>query len=488
MSALRLALTIALALPALAQADSFRFMDPGPLLELAAERIDPHEHNHGQDVDLWRDYLARPHPDLATTRGYFAAAAREFGVPQALLEAIGQVESNWAQLGPSIDRGWGIMHLVDNHYANTLVEAARLLGLEPQTLKDEAEENIRGAAALLADFGRESGAGESMASWFDAAARLSGLGDEALRGMQAHRYFSVLREGSRSPTLWGETLILPAHPQLTVPAQPSRRRSQDYPPAIEYLTPCNHQDGRNHVIDTWVNHWIGVGTYAGAISWFHNCDAMVSAHFVIRCVDGEITQIVRTADTAWHCGAYGYPYNNSRSIGVEHEATLSNPENWQSEPMLQASTLMANYFCGIHDIPMMRALPGIQGHNDMPGTATQCPGNLPWDYWLEHLNSPAGSDVVPEVAALTVAVFPNPFNPRCDIRFTVPAGEVSLEIFDPAGRRLRGLLHGEDLGAGDHTRTWDGRDEGGRKLPSGVYLARVMAGKESASARLLLLR
>ena len=101
------------------------------------------------------------------------------------------------------------------------------------------------------------------------------------------------------------------------------------------MTPCNFTTNRIHSIDTWVNHWIGYGTYLGAISRFHDCTQEVSAQFVIK-NNGEITQVVLVANTAWHCGVEGQPYNNSRSIGVEHEATVANPSMWYSEAMLNA--------------------------------------------------------------------------------------------------------------------------------------------------------
>ncbi len=452
-----------------------------------AGHLNPAEHGCGAHVDIWRDYLSRPHPDLATLGTFFEEAAAEFGVPADLLMAIGRVENNWTQIGPSIDQGWGIMHLVDNSYEATLSEAAARLGLVTQILKDDARENIRGAAALLAEYAGVNRAEFELADWFDAAARFGALGDADLEALQARRYFEILRDGSRSMTLWGETLRLDAHPEITIPEARAGDRTYDYPPAVGYFTPCNHSDGRNHTIDTWVNHWIGVGTYAGAIAWFHNCDAQVSAHFVIRNVDGEITQVVRLEDTAWHCGAYGYPYNNSRSIGVEHEATVNDPDQWSSQPMLEASTLMAHVLCGEYGIPLQRSMPGIQGHNDMPGTATQCPGNLPWDLWMSYLLSPVSVDVPTATARL--AAWPNPFNPRTRIRFSLEArGHVKLAIYDSAGRLVRELYPGTLLDAGDHEIIWDGRDDAGRELPSGVYLCKITAATRKATTKLIMLK
>lgn len=365
------------------------------LVHFVASKTDS---NHFESCDhhQWEAYLNRPHANVETLNSYFEAAAQEFEVPVLLLKVIGQIESNWTQIGPSIDQGWGIMHLVDNSYAHTLIEAAQLLKLEPQVLKESAQENIRGMATLLRHYQKEE-LEESvrLEDWFHALKATTGLYSDDLAEAQVYRYFESLNSGIESNTLWGEKIII--EPQnLDISANlnkensylfPNQKtRSLDYPPAISNLTPCNHAEGRNHEIDAWVNHWIGVGTYAGAISWFHNCDAEVSSHFVIRSSDGEITQVVAIANTAWHCGASGYPYNNSRSIGVEHEATLSNPELWNSMPMLEASAEMAAFFCDEYGIPKIKALPGINGHNDMPGTNTLCPGNLPWFTWMTLLD------------------------------------------------------------------------------------------------------
>jgi hypothetical protein len=69
---------------------------------------------------------------------------------------------------------------------------------------------------------------------------------------------------------------------------------------------------------------------------------------------------------------------------------------------------------------------------------------------------------------------PNPFNPATTIAFEVPrgAGLVTLAIFDVSGRRVRVLEQGE-LEAGRYTRTWQGRDDTGRAVASGVYFYKL---------------
>jgi len=69
---------------------------------------------------------------------------------------------------------------------------------------------------------------------------------------------------------------------------------------------------------------------------------------------------------------------------------------------------------------------------------------------------------------------PNPFNPATMIHFSQDtASPVRLEILDIAGRRVRRLIAGQQMAAGDHTVLWNGRDEAGRAVSSGVYFYRL---------------
>ncbi|HLP21871.1 MAG TPA: N-acetylmuramoyl-L-alanine amidase, partial [Chitinophagales bacterium] len=363
--------------------------------------VQPHSH------ELWAYYLSKPHPSVSVVDKYFNDAALEFNVPVALLKTIGQIENNWTQTGPSIDQGWGIMHLVQNDYCNTLGEAAQLLGVSEQVLKDDARQNIRGAAALLQSYYNALQPvvkKDGLETWYPAVKKFTGLISDELRTIQADRYYGVMCDGAHSTTLWNEEIVLPRDPKLDMAfinanyhhaAEDDASRSSDYGPAVSSMTTCNYSSGRNHSIDTWVNHWIGTGTAAGAVSWFQNCSANASAHFVTA-NNGTIYQVVPVANTAWHCGASGYPYNNGRSIGQEHEATNANPGLWNSTAMLQASANMACYFCTQYGIATNQnnTSPGICGHQNMPGTNTDCPGTIPWSTWFNYFNSGTCSAVV----------------------------------------------------------------------------------------------
>jgi len=84
---------------------------------------------------------------------------------------------------------------------------------------------------------------------------------------------------------------------------------------------------------------------------------------------------------------------------------------------------------------------------------------------------------------------PNPFRGRTELRFALPAsGTVTVEIFDVTGRRIVAPVARAHFEAGRHAVTWDGRDEGGRAVASGVYFVRLTAGGDTRRAKVLRIR
>jgi len=83
---------------------------------------------------------------------------------------------------------------------------------------------------------------------------------------------------------------------------------------------------------------------------------------------------------------------------------------------------------------------------------------------------------------------PNPFNPLTRIRFTLPAaGRVGVRVYDVAGRLVRVLVDAV-LPAATHEAQWNGRDDAGHTVSSGVYFYRVDAGTESYTGRMALVK
>ncbi len=92
-------------------------------------------------------------------------------------------------------------------------------------------------------------------------------------------------------------------------------------------------------------------------------------------------------------------------------------------------------------------------------------------------------------AVLLAAPWPNPFNPRVNLRAEFSAGGiVSLEIFDVRGRRVATLADGEKVGAGVRNWTWDGRGDDGRAVAAGVYRARLRGLGETSTRTLTLVK
>ena len=83
---------------------------------------------------------------------------------------------------------------------------------------------------------------------------------------------------------------------------------------------------------------------------------------------------------------------------------------------------------------------------------------------------------------------PNPFNSGTVISWFLPEpGPVRLEVFSLTGQRLAVLRQGVQP-AGYHRLHWDGRDDAGRPLGSGVYLYRLVTGETVLTRKLTLLR
>jgi hypothetical protein len=85
-------------------------------------------------------------------------------------------------------------------------------------------------------------------------------------------------------------------------------------------------------------------------------------------------------------------------------------------------------------------------------------------------------------------VYPNPFNPSTTVSYDLPSeAAVSIVIYDALGQEVRRLVS-EQKAAGRYTVQWDARDNLGRSVGSGVYIAKVEAGSYSSSQKMLLLK
>ena len=115
------------------------------------------------------------------------------------------------------------------------------------------------------------------------------------------------------------------------------------------------------------------GSLEGSVSWFQNPSSEVSSHYLVG-DDGELVQMVKEKDTAWHAASY-----NSESIGIEHEGYTWD-STWPTESMYLASAKLVRSLGLKYGIPMDRG--HIVGHNELysrpdPGVYWD------WDHYMD---------------------------------------------------------------------------------------------------------
>ncbi|MFD5316737.1 N-acetylmuramoyl-L-alanine amidase [Streptomyces sp. NPDC127098] len=333
-------------------------------------------------------------PGTGPMNDAFTRAADVYGMPRDLLVAVGygQTRLDGHQGRPSQAGGYGVMHLVENPVQQTLALAAELTGTDRDELRHDQGDNIMGAAAVLRSYadglGLDAAERADPGAWYQVVARYGG-GDDATAAGYADAVYALLTEGVEARTPTGETVLVHGQPVI-----PERGRyadlldsladaddpGPDYPSARwEPAHEENFEPGRTSPITTVVVH-VAQGYYDGTISWFQNPAARVSSHYVVRSSDGEVTQMVRDADTAWHAKSA-----NASSIGIEHEGFIDEPA-WFTETMYRSSAALTRFLCDSYDIPRDRE--HIVGHVEVPGNDHTDPGpNWDWDHYLDLVNA-----------------------------------------------------------------------------------------------------
>ena len=118
----------------------------------------------------------------------------------------------------------------------------------------------------------------------------------------------------------------------------------------------------------------------------------------------------------------------------------------------------------------------------MTAKTTAAAGNLPIQGSMAVRIKSGGPSAVSAFAS------PNPFNPATSVKFTLrKGGPVSVRIYSLDGRLVKTLVEGTAT-AGSHEVPWDGRDNGGNAVRSGMYFVKTASGSESAVFKLSLLK
>ncbi|WP_328744567.1 N-acetylmuramoyl-L-alanine amidase [Streptomyces sp. NBC_00285] len=373
----------------------------------------------------------------------FASAAAEYHVPQSVLLGVSYLQSRWdAHAGaPSVTGGYGPMHLTDARTAltsaphhsegtedargdsaraallpetripastdlparlETLPKAADLTGLSAGELRADPAANVAGGAALLAAAQKELGEPltQDPADWYGAVARFSGADDTATAAAYANDVYDVLRTGEERTTDAGQRIALAAQPKLAPDTAQLDRAglrtlgsgSTECPKSVScewipapYKEFGDHDYGNHDVGDRPASQSIKYivihdteGSWEGVLNLVQD-PTYVSWNYTLRSTDGHIAQHVKAKDVAWHAGNW---YINAKSIGLEHEGFLANPDAWYTEAMYRSSARLVKYLSAKYRIPLDRQ--HILGHDTVPGTTTSTIAGMhtdPGPYW-----------------------------------------------------------------------------------------------------------
>jgi hypothetical protein len=331
----------------------------------------------------------------------FSSAAKEFGVPKDLLMAISYSESRW-QIAPEEthttgepdkNNGKGLMHLNDNSFKKGLSEAAKALGVSTKQLEDDIQLNIRGGAYLLAkaqkDLGKALTANAN--DWYEAVATFEGAKDKELGALFADEVYRVLKEGT-ALAIEGGTLTLDPNQSIApakgsysglTPGGTNYGLTPDYSGAIWNPASTSNYAVASRPTSNPINSVIihdTEGSYSGTINWFKDPAAQVSAHYVVRSSDGQITQMVQDKDIAWHARSF-----NTNGIGIEHEGYAAQT-GWYTDAMYTASAALTRAVCLKYNIPMDRD--HILAHSELWGNDHTDPG-VNWD-WNKYMSKVTG--------------------------------------------------------------------------------------------------
>lgn len=348
-------------------------------------------------------------------------------IPRGVLEAISftnthcnhLTDDNYFNDGPdAMPRAYGLMGLVKdgkNYFRENLHLVSELSGVSEAEILESPEKNVLAYAMAFDSLAKEGKAIE-IKGYLSVIQQLSELPvgeDKDVYPMQSMLYSvcSFLNDAKKAEqygfpkfdlnlkAVFGGYYDMLTAPKLGV------SRSPDYPPAIWDPAPECNWESRTKDVSAVVIHYTE-GSYAGCISWFKNCDASVSAHYVIRSADGQITQMVLEKDKAWHARtANGY------TIGIEHEA-YGNVWEFFTEEMYRSSADLVRSICsryetidnrrthdrdtldngvcvnnGLYNLGGEGACVAIKGHQHYPDQSHTDPGPYwDWNYYYKLIN------------------------------------------------------------------------------------------------------
>lgn len=126
--------------------------------------------------------------------------------------------------------------------------------------------------------------------------------------------------------------------------------------------------------------------------------------------------------------------------------------------------------------------------------AIRCVSDDAFVFYVDHVSVHSGDitdnddEVAPVLTTVLQGNHPNPFNPTTTIRYSVKeAAPVSIEIYNLRGQRVKRLVN-EIKAAGQHNAVWNGTDDAGRVVSSGVYFYKMNTGKYNATKKMIMIK
>jgi uncharacterized protein (TIGR03382 family) len=290
----------------------------------------------------------------------FVRAAADAGIPADELAAASWVRTRFRFATPGTGETTSSVGLVAIP-AGLAGHAAELAGVAEAQLATDPDTSVRAAAALIREGGLAELGGDGLARDVDAALARGIAGRDA----DGRKVIVARRHAERSSTGDGLGQIA---------------QGLDYSGATWVAaSTSNYQVAARGVgsIDHIVIHDTE-GSFSGAVSWFQDPMAMVSAHYVVRSSDGHIDQMVAEKNIAWHDKCF-----NTTTIGIEHEGYEASPEMWFTEAMYEKSAALTSYLADKYGVAKEHG--PIIGHGEAPDCSDHTdPGaGWNWDHYIE---------------------------------------------------------------------------------------------------------